>query len=125
MVVKNYPLIYPKLSYKIVGICFDVHNELGRYSREKQYGNLIEKQLRKSGIKYERELGVGDSNNIVDFIIEDKIVLELKTKSMIIKKDYFQIQRYLHATGIKLGILVNFRNKYLRPKRIIKIKKNI
>ena len=38
-------LIYPKLSYVVTGICFDVHNELERYSREKQYGDLIERKL--------------------------------------------------------------------------------
>ena len=38
-------LIYPKLSYLIVGVCFEVHNELGKYAREKQYADLIQLNL--------------------------------------------------------------------------------
>lgn len=112
-------IVYPKLSYKIVGICFDAHNELGRFCKEKQYGNYIEKKLKEENIVFKRELTISDSGNIVDFLIEDRIVLELKNKDLITKKDYFQIKRYLVVTNLKLGILVNFRNKYLHPKRVL------
>ncbi|MBU0569682.1 GxxExxY protein [Patescibacteria group bacterium] len=116
-------LLYPKLSYLIIGICFDAHNELGRFAREKQYGSFIQKKLKDENIRFERELAISDSGNIMDFLIEQKVVLELKVKDMITKNDYFQLQRYLQSSGIKLGILVNFRNKYLRPKRILKTNK--
>ena len=43
-------VLYPEFSYKIVGICFGVHNELGRFQREKQYSNLIETKLKENGI---------------------------------------------------------------------------
>ena len=75
--MKKATLLYPELSYKIVGICFDAHNELGRFAREKQYGGYIENRLKSEEIKYKRELVVSDSINIVDFLIADKIVLEL------------------------------------------------
>ena len=117
-------LLHPELSYQIVGICFDVHNELGRFAREKQYGNSIEIRLKESKLNFNRELRNSESGNIFDFIIEDKIILELKSKDLVTKLDYFQLQRYLHSSGVELGILVNFRNKYLRPKRILKIDKN-
>ena len=57
--------------------------------------------------------------NIVDFLIEDKILLELKAKRIISKEDYYQVRRYLESLNLKLGLLVNFRDRYLKPKRIL------
>lgn len=114
-------LIYKELSYKINGILFVVQNELTRYCREKQYGDLLEKKFEENGVEYRREVRVGNTGNIVDFIVENKLVLELKAKPFLTKDDYYQIQRYLQVLGIKLGILVNFRSKYIKPIRIIRI----
>jgi GxxExxY protein len=122
-------LIYSDLSFKIVGILFKVHNQLGRYCNEKQYSDLIEKCLNDSKIKFEREkvlpesfTGEKPSRNKVDFLIENKIVLEIKSKRVVIKEDYYQVRRYLEALNLKLGIIANFRNLYLRPKRVLNSK---
>ncbi len=116
-------LIYPELSYKITGILFKVHNQLGRYCKERQYQDAIEELLKREGIGFEREKKIPMSlevkGNQVDFIIEDKLVLECKARPFIRKEDYYQVLRYLKASRKKLGLLVNFRNKYLRPKRIV------
>lgn len=119
-------LVYPELSYEITGILFDVHNELGRYCNEKQYADLIEKKLKEQKISYEREKilpvsfeGENINRNRIDFIIENKIILELKCKRMIEKSDFYQMMRYLTACNKKLGLLVNLRAKYLQPKRIL------
>jgi len=64
---------------------------------------------------------VGDTGNIIDFVVENKIVLELKAKLLISKDDYYQLQRYLQAANMKLGLLVNFRSRYLKPKRVVRI----
>ncbi len=125
MLVRRSNLLFPQLSYVIVGICFDVHNELGRFEREKKYGDFIEKLLKDQNLVYKRELTISDSGNIVDFVIGDKVALELKVKDILTKKDYYQVQRYLQSSGLKLGLLVNFRNKYLRPKRILKTSKKV
>ena len=117
----NNKIIYPKLSYSVIGVCFSVHNELGRFSREKQYCDLIEKKLDEVKVTYKRELRVGDSGNIVDFLLADKIILEVKAKRILTKEDYYQLQRYLQALRIRLGIIVNFREKYLSPKRVVRI----
>lgn len=65
--IKNTQLLYPELSYVIVGICFAIHNELGPYAREKQYGDLIEKKLKEIGIPYKREVSISDSRNRLIF----------------------------------------------------------
>jgi GxxExxY protein len=118
---KNGKLIYPEISYLITGICFDAQNILGRYAREKQYCDFIEKRLAELKIPFEREFQQKDSANIIDFLIDEKVILETKAKRFVLKEDYYQIQRYLQSLNIKLGLLVNFRNRYIKPLRIIRI----
>ena len=116
----NRKIIHPELSYLIVGICFDAHNTLGRYCREKQYCDYIEEKLKENNIPYRREL-LDDLGNRFDFLIDDQIVLEAKAKPIILKIDYYQAQRYLQISKKKLALLVNFQNKYIRPVRVVRI----
>lgn len=120
-------LVHPELSYRISGILFEIHNKLGRYCNEKQYADGIENHFVKSKISYEREKAIsppafeGEKNNRnkVDFVIDNKIILEIKAKRFLEKQDYYQIKRYLISANKKLGLLVNFRDKHLRPKRVL------
>ena len=119
-------LIYPDLSYLLNGILFKIHNQLGRFRNEKEYGDALENELNKAAIKYEREKilppsfeGEKNGRNKIDFLIEGTIILEIKTKRIIEREDYYQIKRYLSALNKKLGILVNFRERYLKPRRIL------
>jgi hypothetical protein len=98
----NSKVLYLGLSYIIVGACFAVHNALGKYCREKQYGDELAKMFAEVKLPFE-------------------IILEIKTKRILTKEDYFQTQRYLQASGMKLGLLVNFRQPYLKPTRVVKI----
>ena len=61
------------------------------------------------------------AGNIPDFIIDKKIILEIKAKRIITKDDYYQVKRYLVSSNLQLGIIVNFRQKYLSPKRVLNI----
>ncbi|MDO8609211.1 MAG: GxxExxY protein [bacterium] len=77
-------------------------------------------------MSYEREkilsptfVGEKIGRNKVDFLIENKILIEVKAKRIISKEDYYQTRRYLSSLNIKLGILVNFRSDYIHPKRIL------
>ena len=119
-------IIFKELSYKIVGICFKVHDILGRFCKEKQYCDLLEEFFKKEKIKYEREKNLDlylsekkISGNRVDFLIENKILFDAKAKKYITKEDYRQMKRYLLVTGLKLAIMVNFREPSIYPKRIL------
>ncbi len=117
----NEKVLYPELSYSLTGILFSCHNELGPYAREKQYSDLIENKLKETNIIYKREFSIGDSGNILDFMIDDKIVLEVKSTRAITKDHFRQIQNYLQVTRLKLGILVNFGNRYIKPIRVLRV----
>lgn len=114
-------LIYPELSYFLNGICFDAHNTLGRFAREKQYADFIERELTKAKIPYQREFSRKGSGNILDFAVDGKIVIELKAREFVGREDYYQLQRYLQSSGLRLGLLVNFRNRYLKPIRVVRL----
>lgn len=118
-------IIYPELSYQLTGLFFQVQKNLGRFCREKQYSDCLEELLEKSDLKYKREFELQNLNqespkgNRADFLIEDRVVVEIKAKSYIKKIDYYQIQRYLRGVNFKLGLIVNFRNEHLKAKRVI------
>jgi len=125
-------IIYSDLSYKINGILFKVHNQLGKFGTEKQYADLIEHYLRQGRFHYEREKplppsfeGEKKGRNKIDFLIEGDIILEVKAKRIITKEDYYQLRRYLAALNKKLGILVNFRANYIHPKRVLNSSANV
>ena len=107
-------------------VCFTIHNSLGRFRNEQQYADAFEEKLKSSGLKYKREKslppsfkGEYNNRNIPDFIVEDKIVIDIKAKRLISKEDYFQMKRYLVSSGLHLGIIINFRQNVLTPKRIV------
>jgi GxxExxY protein len=119
-------LVYPELSYKIVGILFEVHNKLGGGYQEKSYQKAIEVLLNRDGVMFHRELKadlVFENEKIdiffLDFLIEDKIVLELKAKPSFTSEDYRQVRTYLKVNNLRLGILANFRGERISYKRIL------
>lgn len=119
-------LIYPELSYKIQGILFKVHNKLGSTRQEKHYQRAIEIELTDQGLPFQREkkvaleyLGKKIGDYFLDFVIDDKIILELKAKDFYTSKDINQVISYLKTLKLRLGILANFRLDRLRYRRII------
>jgi len=119
-------IIHKELSYKLNGIFYHIHNQLGWYCSHKQYADAVETVLREKGINYKREVeiplefsGASIKGNRIDFLIEEKIPIDIKTEKFITKADFLQMLRYLKAANLELGIIVNFRQKTLRPKRVI------
>lgn len=120
-------IIYPELSYLIMGILFEVSNKLGNKYQEKHYQRAIETKLKATKIKFKREVpiivtfdGAELGKFKIDFIIENKIVLETKTVWRLTPSDLKQVLRYLEATKLRLGILANFRHKLLEYRRIVR-----
>ena len=108
-----------------MGLCFQVQKELGRFCREKQYADKLEDLLRNANLNYKREYEITNlmpqspAGNKVDFLIEGKIIIELKAKNFITKEDYVQTQRYLRGADLKLGLIINFRDSHLKAKRVL------
>ena len=122
----NAKIVYPKLSYEIVGLLYDVHNQLGNRYQEKYYQRAVEVKLKGKKISYKREIEVDltiDNEKIgkyfLDFLVDSKVVLELKVKPILTKNDYRQIRAYLQSCNLKLGILANFYGESLEYKRVL------
>jgi GxxExxY protein len=129
MQINSNKIVYPELSYKIVGVLFKVHNKLGPRYQEKYYQRAIETELDSQKIKYIKQIPIDleYDNKIIgryflDFLIDGKIALEIKAVSRLRREDFRQISQYLQTSGLKLGILANFRTERLSYKRILNSK---
>ena len=117
-------IVEKELSYKLTGIFFKIQKELGRFARERQYGDALALELEKNGLKFERERSLevgGRKSNLIDFVIENKVAVELKAKPFVTKEDYYQTQRYLQSSNLELGLIVNFAQPFLKPKRVLNV----
>mgnify|MGYP001593597770 CR=1 FL=1 len=119
-------LVLPKLSFKIMGILFRVHNELGPSLLEKYYQRAIEQELKKNKLKFKREVpikllyeGKSIGRYFLDFAIEDLIILEIKAQQFYSPKFFKQALSYLKQTNLPLAIVANFRRTKVRFKRIV------
>jgi len=117
------------LSYRIVGILFEVWNEIGYSHKEKYIEKAIAKSLIDNKIPFEEQLKVDLTFNgdkigayFLDFLIDNKIILELKKKDFFSKNDINQVYTYLKSTGLKLGIIAHFTSKGVRFRRILNLK---
>lgn len=115
-------IIEKELSYQLVGIFFHVQEQLGRYCREIQYCDALEQELKIRKIQYQREYSIpvaGRLSNRIDFLIAARVIVDVKAKPFVEREDYDQMRRYLQSANVKLGMIVNFRNKFLLPKRVL------
>ena len=82
-------IVEKEMSYMLNGIFFEVQKELGRFCRERQYGDVLASKFDAKGIAYKREIAIevgGRKSNFADFIIEDRVLLELKAKTFFEKE---------------------------------------
>ena len=120
-------LIQKDESYKIIGICMEVHNNLGAGFLEIVYKDALEYEFRKAGIKYEREkqYKVNYKNIILphmfyaDFVVFDNVILEVKAVKTIPDEFVAQAINYLKVSSNRLALLVNFGELKLNYRRIV------
>lgn len=120
-------LLYKEDTYQIIGICMEVHNQLGKGFNEIVYGDALEIEFVNNNINYSREkkFNINYKGNILphkykaDFIIENKIVLEIKAIECLTSSHLKQTLNYLAVSKLKLGLLVNFGEDSLKYKRVI------
>ncbi len=117
-------IIHKELSYKIVGILFEVYNELGYGYKEKFYEKALMVALNEQKIKFETQVPFAlkfknkiIGRNYLDFLIEGKVILEIKKGKHFSRGNLDQVKQYLKITNLQLAILANFTPdgiKYIR-----------
>ena len=118
-------IIHRELSYQVMQAVFEVHNTLGPGYLEKVYEEALAIELELVNIPFERQKkitvvykGRDIGRHRLDFVIDDKIVLELKSVSTLANVHKKQVLSYLKATGLRLSILVNFATPRVQSERI-------
>jgi len=120
-------ILFGKESFLIVGKCMEVHNNLGAGFLEIVYKDALELEFRKAGIPYEREK-IYDINYkgiilphkfFADFVVFDKIILEVKGTSQINGALIAQSLNYLKVSGNPLAIIANFGELKLNTRRVV------
>jgi len=120
-------IIYKKEAYELIGVCMEVHRQLGNGFLESVYQEALELELKQRNIPFKREVKfeiaykgqVLKKYYIADFICYNKIIVELKALSELATEHESQILNYLKATDLKLGLLVNFGTRRLQYKRLV------
>jgi len=119
-------ILFKDLSYQIVGAAIKVWKTLGYGFLEKVYENALAIELKKQRIPFEKQKPlkvlyerqvIGDY--VTDIIVDCKIILELKAAKCIDDSHIFQTLNYLKATGLRLGIILNFGPAIMEYKRIV------
>ena len=120
-------IILKEESYQLIGICMEVHRELGMGFKEIIYKDALEFELKTKKIPYirEKEFTIEYKGIILphhyyaDFIVYDSIILEVKASYMIVNNFVTQTVNYLKASGLQLGIIANFGEKSFVSKRVV------
>jgi GxxExxY protein len=120
-------LIFREESFKIIGLCMEVHRELGHGFLEIVYKDALELLFRQHDIPFMREKAYDITfRNVIlphkfyaDFVVFDKIILEIKAGTGLVDEHIAQTLNYLKASKNRLGFLVNFGRLQLEYKRLI------
>jgi len=119
-------LLYNELTREIIGSAMDVHSNLGSGFLESVYEESLAIEFELRDVPYEKQKGINvlykgrqAKQFICDFLVDNKVLVEIKAISELTTTEEAQILNYLKATGIKVGLLINFGEKSLNYKRFI------
>lgn len=119
-------LLFPHESHEIVGCAMEVHNELGHGFREKGYENSLTVLFHERQIPFSQQLrfplmfrGVKVDEFIPDLVVYEKIIVDAETVDRIGPVEIGQMLNYLRASGLKLAIILNFKNPRLEVRRVV------
>jgi len=120
-------LLFEEESYSIIGTCIEIHKKLGNGFSEEVYREVIEKELVKRKIPFEKQKELAlyydgillKKHFTADFVCYDKIIIEIKSVDQLQDEAKQQAVNYLKATNFKLGLLINFGEASLTWKRLI------
>ncbi len=120
-------ILFKEESYKLIGICMEVHRLLGCGFKEIVYKDALEYELQKNNIDFIREKKyiIGYKDIILphayraDFVVYGSIILEVKASAWIVNNFVAQTINYLKASGLNLGIIANFGKTSFESKRIV------
>lgn len=123
--IEDYPL--QEETYKLIGVAMEIHRILGKGFSEVVYKDAFEYELKTQNIPYhrEKEFVINYKGTVLshkfyaDFVVFDKIILEVKCKKGILEEHYAQVINYLAISKLEVGLLVNFHEKSLEHKRIV------
>ncbi len=126
IVTDNKEYIYKDLTYKIIGAVYEVHKELGSVHKELIYHKALALEFKTRDISFEEEKTIdvkykGTKVGVYrpDFVIDDKVILEIKVAPALTKAMRDQVYYYIKGTKYKLALLVNFGTTKVGIKRLI------
>lgn len=126
--VRREDLVYPELSYRIIGALLEVFNALGYRYKELHYQRALAKVFREERIPFKEQVstpvmfrGEVIGRYVFDFLIDDKLVLEIKRGDGFRREDIQQVVNYLRSANLKLGIIARFSSKGIKTKRILNL----
>lgn len=122
--LEKYP--FQEETYKLIGVCMEVHRNLGKGFLEVVYKDAVQYELKKMNIEFEREKKFEIAYKdiilphyyIADFVAFGKIIIEVKAQENVAENHYKQVINYLAASKLKLGLIINFGEESLKFKRV-------
>jgi GxxExxY protein len=133
MILEEEQYKYSDITGKIIGCAMKVHTFLGNGFQEVIYQRALAYEFAQSNLNFARELEVDIfyrdkpepiGTRRVDFLVEDKVLIELKATSQLEENHYAQVLNYLTAYKLEIALLINFGEKSLKFKRLIKSQEN-